>query len=184
LGGQRREVTVLFADLHGFTSWAETREPEEVMDVLNSALEKAVGILLENGATLDKFLGDAILAIFNAPFDQPDHADQALICAQKINFLKSPVPELRFGIGINTGVAVVGNIGTYKATNYTVLGDIVNIAKRLEEITNPGQVILGSRTHDLASLEIPRVSIGQVKLRGRQTLINAYELLFENVHDG
>lgn len=176
LGGQRREITVLFADLHGFTGWAETHEPEKVMDVLNTALENTVGILLDGGATLDKFMGDALMAIFNAPIEQPDHANRAIECAQQISLSQPPVPELRFGIGINTGIAVVGNIGTHKAMNYTVLGDVVNIAKRLEEITKPGQVLIGQRTHTLADPELSRISIGSVQLRGRQTSIPVYKL--------
>jgi adenylate cyclase len=178
LGGQRREITVLFADLRGFTGWSEAHEPEQVMDVLNNALQDAVQILLEAGATLDKFMGDALLAIFNAPNAQPDHADRALDCARRISLASPPVPALRFGIGINTGLAVVGNIGTQQAMNYTVLGDAVNIAKRLEEITEPGQVLIGPGTHELADPEISRISIGQVRLRGKQNPISAYELLF------
>ncbi|HBX69087.1 MAG TPA: hypothetical protein DEH25_06825 [Chloroflexi bacterium] len=176
LGGERREITVLFADLRGFTNWSENRDPEMVMDVLNQALGGAVSILLKGGATLDKFMGDALMAVFNAPLAQTDHATLALRCAKEICINQKLSKNLRFGIGINTGSAVVGNIGAAAAMNYTALGDAVNIAKRLEELTAPGQILVGPRAHELADPQIPRVPFGHVKLRGRQKPVAVYEV--------
>ena len=177
LGGERREITVLFADLRGFTRWAEANPPEMVMDVLNNAFSCAVSVLLEAGATLDKFMGDALMAFFNAPNDQPDHASRALICAQKIRQMSSEQDVPQFGIGINTGLAVVGNIGTMEAMNYTAIGDAVNIAKRLEEMTAQGQVMIGRRTHQLADPSIKRISMGKIPIRGREQAVEVFELM-------
>jgi class 3 adenylate cyclase len=176
LGGERREITVMFADLRGFTPWSETHDPETVMDVLNGILSSAVEIILESGAILDKFMGDALMAIFNAPNQQDDHATQAIQCAQKICTLDNLNQKLQFGIGINTGIAVVGNIGNIKAMNYTAIGDTVNVAKRIEEQTTSGQILIGERTHQLASPEIYRTEKSRIKLRGREKEATIYQV--------
>ena len=178
LGGERREITVLFADLRGFTSWSETQDPESVMDVLNQTLSGAVRILLEAGATLDKFMGDALMAVFNAPIQQSNHASLALQCAWEISQIQIGQDDQlpRFGIGVNTGQAVVGNIGTMDAMNYTALGDAVNVAKRLEEMTRPGEVLIGPRTHALADPTIERCQVGDLEIRGRKQHLQVYQV--------
>lgn len=160
LGGQRRVVTVLFADLVGFTSVAEKLPPEELLELLNSCLGAATDCVLEHGGTLDKYMGDAVMALFNAPEDQPDHAWRATRAAvamqRKLRTLnKDREHKLVFSIGINTGEAVVGNIGTASLRNYTAIGDTVNVAKRIQEAALPGQVLVSWETYEAALSTAP-----------------------------
>lgn len=177
-GGVRREVSILFADLRGFTHWSSTREPEVVLATLNSIFDDAIQILLTHDATVDKLIGDAVMAFFNAPNDQPDHPQRALACAQALRNLFDGKEPLRFGIGLHTGFAVAGNLGSVHAMQYTIIGDSVNIAKRLEELAGPGEVLL--TTDFLAALPIPPPACaarGQIPLRGRDSLVSVYQLL-------
>jgi class 3 adenylate cyclase len=176
LGGTRREITVLFADLRGFTNWASTREPEVVLTTLNSIFDDAIGILLESGATLDKFIGDAIMAFFNAPGDQPDHVARALDCARQI--CKLVFDEcLQFGIGLNSGLVVAGNVGSLRAMQYTVIGDTVNVAKRLEERAGPGEILVGPGTMKLCTHHEAFVMYGDLQIKGHLHPIEVHQLL-------
>ena len=139
----RREITVIAADLRGFSAWAAEREPEIVLAVLNSVFDIAGDILREYEATLDQFTGDGLLAFFNAPHDQPDHARRALACARRLRDLPGSKAWLQFGIGIDTGVAIVGPVGIPPGMRYTALGETVNLARHLEQIAGPGQVLSG-----------------------------------------
>jgi class 3 adenylate cyclase/putative methionine-R-sulfoxide reductase with GAF domain len=155
LGGARREVTVLFADLDNFTTLAEETPPEELLDLLNACLGIATEAILEWGGTIDKYMGDAVMALFNAPQDQPDHAWRALNAATTMQVrLRDLVAgwrqRLLFSIGINTGEAVVGNIGSTSLRNYTAIGDTVNLAKRIQESAEPGQILVGQSTYEAA----------------------------------
>lgn len=176
-GGVRREVSILFADLRGFTHWSSTREPEVVLATLNSIFDESIQILLEHDATVDKLMGDAIMAFFNAPNDQHDHAQRALACAQALRRQFDGSDPLRFGIGLHTGFAVAGNLGSIHAMQYTIIGDAVNIAKRLEELAGPAEVLL---TADfLAALQdptLPCTAHGQIPLRGRDSHVSVYQL--------
>ncbi|MEW5867683.1 MAG: adenylate/guanylate cyclase domain-containing protein [Chloroflexota bacterium] len=176
-GGERRQVSVLFADLRGFAHWAAERQPEMVLATINAIFESALPILLEKGATLDKFIGDAIMAFFNAPGDQPDHAQRALECARQLQNFSLAGLELRFGIGVSAGPVVAGNVGTLKAMQYTILGDTVNLAKRLEERAGPGEVLFSPAF--LQHLEPPchYAEIGQLQLKGRSQPMTVYRLL-------
>ncbi|GAB4496434.1 MAG: hypothetical protein OHK0052_06330 [Anaerolineales bacterium] len=177
-GGVRRQVSILFADLRGFTHWSSTREPEVVLATLNSIFDESIQILLEHDATIDKLMGDAIMAFFNAPNDQPNHAQRALACAQALRSLFDGKEPLRFGIGLHTGFAVAGNLGSVHAMQYTIIGDAVNIAKRLEELAGPAEVLL---TADfLAALQdptLPCTARGQIPLRGRDSHVSVYQLI-------
>jgi adenylate cyclase len=175
-GGIRREVSVLFADLRGFTSWAASREPEVVLTTLNLVFDRVVEILLKNKATLDKFVGDAIMAFFNAPNDQPDHALRALECASQIRDLSLDGLELRFGVGINSGPVVAGNVGTARAMQYTVLGDTVNIAKRLEEQARPSEVLFGAGFAEHVRGKCQYSKIGHMQLKGYSEPLTVYHL--------
>ena len=167
LGGERKEVTVLFADLRGFTSWTEGVDPETALHMLNGKLAIAVDALIQHGGTLDKYMGDAVMGVFNAPNPDPDHAWHAAQAAwQLIRALKSD-PVLQFSVGINTGTAVAGNIGTAQAMNYTVIGDAVNQAKRLQEMAKPGQVLISGATQALLPEQVGLLPLGQFQLRGR-----------------
>jgi class 3 adenylate cyclase len=167
LGGERKLVTILFADLRGFTSWTEGVDPETALHMLNGKLSIAVEALIDHGGTLDKFMGDAVMGVFNTPLADPDHALHAVQAAwQLIRALKYD-PVLQFSVGINTGVAVAGNIGTAQAMNYTVIGDAVNQAKRLQEMAKPGQVLISGATQALLPDEVGLLSLGGFQLRGR-----------------
>jgi len=189
LGGERQEITILFADLRGFTSLAEYTPPEELVQILNRYLGLAVREIFRQEGTLDKFLGDAIMAIFNAPLRQPDHIERALRAAiaiqRSVRECWVDLPEefhLNFGIGINVGEAVVGNIGSHERMEYTAVGDSVNVAERLEEVAKPGQILIAydvyERTKELIDIRSPE----SVPMRGRQTHILAYDLLDVHPH--
>jgi adenylate cyclase len=145
LGGQRKEVTLLFSDIRGFTSYSEKRSPEEVVAMLNEYFEVMAGIVFHWDGTLDKFIGDAILAFWGAPIDQPDHAERAVRCALHMNDALLKLQEkwrsegkeaMDCGIGINTGEVVIGNIGSLgKKMDYTVIGDHVNLGSRVQGLT-------------------------------------------------
>lgn len=190
LGGLRLNVTVLFADIRGFTAFSEGKPAEKVVARLNEFFTSMTEIIFANGGTLDKYLGDGIMAYFGAPLPQPDHAERALLTA--VQMLKK-VDELNrdwqlrgeapmeIGLGINTGNAVVGNIGSPKRMEYTVIGDEVNRASRLETLNKEYKtsVILGEETFK----QIPAVPegwrakhLGEVAIRGLSSLVNIYTL--------
>ncbi len=149
LGGQRKEITVLFADIRGFTAFSESSSPEELVSVLNRHLAAAADAVLQEEGTIDKFLGDAIMAWFNAPVRQPDHALRAVRAALKVRTamdeLHRQMPfehHLSFGMGIHTGEAVLGLVGSDKRMEYTAIGDCINTAKRIQENASSGQILI------------------------------------------
>jgi class 3 adenylate cyclase len=153
LGGDVAEVTVLFADLRGFTPFSERTTPDRVVAMLNQYFGRAVPVLLANGGTVVQFVGDAVMALFNAPARQPDHALRAARAALGMQAAIEAVAERepdwpRFRVGVNTGPALIGNIGSDEFRNFTAIGDTVNLAARLEqEVAEAGQVVLGPTTH-------------------------------------
>lgn len=177
-GGERQLVTVLFADLRGFTRWAEDKPPEEVMKMLNQKLALGAGAVLAEGGTLDKYMGDALMAVFNTPLTQPDHASRAVRVAQAIRAAVCSFPgdDLHFSIGINTGTVVAGYVGTQAMLNYTVLGDAVNQAKRLQEMAKPGQILMSETTYALAPSVLAQ-EIGDIQLRGREQSVKVFEVV-------
>lgn len=184
LGGTRCDVTVLFADISGFTSLAERVEPERVMRTLNSFFTLGGRAVLDQEGTLDKFGGDAIMALFNAPLPQPDHAFRAVHAALAIQERLSamdcdltPDRRLHCKIGICSGEAVVGNTGMPDLMNYTAIGDAVNIAKRLEESAQPDQILLSAGTYEVARQGVNARPLGPVRLKGRRAPVHVYELL-------
>ncbi len=168
LGGERRLVTVLFADLRGFTRWTEGVAPETALHMLNEKLATAVTAITETGGIVDKYMGDAVMGVFNVPEDDEDHALHAVCAAWQIAQSLKNNPTLCYSIGINTGTAVAGNIGTADVMNYTVIGDAVNQAKRLQEMARPGQILISQSTYDLARKHIYAFPLGGYQLRGRQ----------------
>ncbi len=154
LGGERRTLSIFFSDLQGFTAISEGLDPEALTALLNEYLSAMTDILHEEGGTVDKYVGDAIIAFWNAPLDQPDHAERAaraaLRCQEKLSEMRPDFRErigkdLYMRIGLNTGFAVVGNMGSRSRFDYTVLGDAVNLASRLEGINKQfGTFILSS----------------------------------------
>lgn len=185
LGGAVFEVTALFADLRGFTTFSERSKPEEVVEMLNRYFGAAVPHVLDHGGTVIQFVGDAMLAVFNAPSRQPDHAPQAartaLAMQRSIEELASENPAWpRFRIGINTGPALVGNIGSDLMRSFNVMGDAVNVAARLEGIAEPGTVVIGAATYEAISSEAVVEPLGDLDLKGKELLVRAYRLLSMN----
>jgi len=180
-----REVSVLFADMVGFSTLTESMRPREVALLLNRFFSSVVEVIFEYDGTLDKFIGDAVMAIFGAPHDQPDHASRAVSAAADIKqrlgsfnreFGVSAPVDVR--IGINSGVAVSGDIGSSRRMEYTVLGNTVNIASRLEAfVAKPGDIVLGEATYQALHDTIEAESLGPQELKGIKQRVQAYRLI-------
>jgi class 3 adenylate cyclase/DNA-binding response OmpR family regulator len=182
LGGRRREITVVFADVRGFTTYSEQADPEDVVAMLNEYFRIATDIIFSREGTLDKFLGDAVMAIFNAPADQEDHAYRAVDAAMALQRAiaernASSGEGLTFGMGVHLGDAVVGNVGTNKAMNYTAIGDTVNVAKRLQERAQPGQVLISAEVYERLGHTVEAKAIGEMAVKGRHQPVKVYELI-------
>ncbi len=184
LGGHRQEVSILFADIRGFTSFSEKLPPEEVMDTLNRYLAMAAEAILAYEGTLDKFMGDAVMAIFNAPLPQEDHALRAVRAAvamqRAIADYHRQLGEKRglsFGVGINVGEVVVGNIGTTARMDYTAIGDAVNLAKRLQENVGGGRILLSHSAYEQVKDYVNVKVLPPLKVKGRAEPEQVYELI-------
>lgn len=177
LGGTKQEVTVMFADIRGFTTFSEELPPEEVVRQLNSLLEIMVECTFENEGTLDKFIGDAILVLFNAPLKQADHAARAVRTALAIQRRLARHPTgLAVGIGLHRGEAVVGNIGTPRRLEYTAIGSTVNIASRLCGVAEPGEVILSAAMIEELGDEFKVDALPPVTVKGVKAPLEVYRL--------
>lgn len=185
LGGKRTHVSVVFADVVGFTPLAEARDAEQIVALLNELFSMLTEIVFRHGGTVDKFIGDCIMAVWGAPVAQPDHASRALSAAEDMmRFLETANEEwkakydieIRLGIGVNSGEAIVGNVGSQKRMEYTVIGDVVNVAARLEAIAQPNQVLVSEATHDLVGDAFALQKLGDRKLTGRKTETAVYAL--------
>jgi adenylate cyclase len=181
---QDREVSVLFVDIVGFTAMSENIGPSDVARVLNRFFARMADVIFEADGTLDKFIGDAILAIFGAPLDQPDHAVRAVQVARgmrtALEQLNQEQPErpLEVRIAINSGLATAGDIGSPKRREYTVLGDVVNTCARMQaSICQPGQIVVSRATNDQLAGAIATRSIGSFQLRGKHATVEVYEVM-------
>jgi adenylate cyclase len=181
------EVSILFADISGFTTVSETKRPEEVAEFLSHFFGFAVESIFAFGGTLDKFIGDAVMAFFGAPIPQDDHADRAVLAGLMLQRLVNEwntereaqgLPAVRIRVGINSGPAVVGNVGTEKRVDYTVLGSAVNIASRLESgVAKPGQVVISVNTLDRVMGSFKTESLGEFALKGLQQKMPVFAVL-------
>ncbi|WP_437915361.1 adenylate/guanylate cyclase domain-containing protein [Sorangium sp. So ce302] len=185
LGGKRAAVSVLFADVVGFTPLAESRDAERMVALLNELFSMLTEIVFRHGGTVDKFIGDCVMAVWGAPIAQEDHARRALAAAEDMmRFLETANEEwrerydveVRLGVGVNSGEAIVGNIGSDKRMEYTVIGDVVNVASRLEAIAAPNQVLVSEATRNLAGDAFPLRALGERNLTGRKTTTAIYAL--------
>ncbi len=187
LGGERREMTILFSDIRGFTTISEASQPEQVVEMLNEYLTRMVEILLDHGGTLDKFIGDAVMGFWNAPAADPDHATHAVACAIEMvretailreRWLSEGKPELRIGVGVNTGEAVVGNIGAEKVFGYTVIGDAVNLASRLEGKNKDyvTEIIISEFTKERIGDGFELVYLDEVKVKGKEKAVRIFQV--------
>jgi class 3 adenylate cyclase len=186
LGGNRQPITVLFADVVAFTPLSESRPPEQVVAMLNELFSVLTEVVFRHGGTVDKFIGDCIMAVWGAPVAQPDHADRALAAAEDMmHFLEVAAAgwqkkydvEIRLGIGVNSGEAIVGNIGSNKRMEYTVVGDVVNVAARLEGLAAPNQVLVAEGTRRLSTDRFELVHVGEKNLIGRAKPVDVFELV-------
>lgn len=179
---EQREVTVLFADLSGFTPMAEGMQPDEVVRVLNQVFEQLTRAVFQYDGTLDKYMGDALMAIFGAPLPQADHAERAIRVAllmqqllEQTNRDRGGEKPLQMRIGINSGNAVVGDIGSPIRKDYTVIGDTVNVASRLEtSVARPGQVVIGPATYELVKDAFQCRPLPEIRLKGKQHPVQPY----------
>ena len=185
--GEKREMTVLFSDIRGFTSLSERMSPEVLADFINEYLSPMTRIVFDEKGTLDKYIGDALMAFWNAPLDQPDHALRAcraaLAMLARLDELKAGwkakgFPELEIGVGLNTGQMVVGNMGSDVRVDYTVLGDAVNLGSRLEGTTKEYEVriIISESTWAQAKDQVVARRLGAVRVKGKRVPVRIYEL--------
>ncbi len=184
LGGTRQALTVLFADVRGFSTFSTQVSPEILVQLLNQYMSVAADAVLAQKGTLDKFMGDAVMAFFNAPLPQPDHPLRAVRAAWALrNAVKQlhrglPAPyRLHFGIGVGVGEAVVGNIGTAQMMNYTIIGDSVNKVKRLQENAKGGQILISQETYHLVQDYIEAQLVRSIQLKGQSKPEPVYEVL-------
>jgi adenylate cyclase len=180
-----KEVSVLFADIVGFTTMSEKMSPNAVAYLLNDYLSRMTDIIFKYEGTLDKYIGDAIMAVFGAPLDMPDHAARCVQTAlemrdrlEEFNAERKDGPTLRIRIGINSGNAVAGEIGSINKKEYTVLGDTVNTASRLESsVAKPMTVVIGENTYQAVKHLFEFRPLGKATLKGKEKVVDVYEVL-------
>jgi adenylate cyclase len=182
LGGETRELTFLFCDIRGFTPISEKYKsnPQGLTKLINSFLTPMTDIILKSGGTIDKYMGDCIMAFWNAPLDCPNHQEKAIFAAAK---MRQKMKELNLGfnigIGINTGKAVVGNMGSEQRFDYSVLGDAVNLASRLEGVSKDFNttIIIGEDTYEAVEhLHKRMYSLGRVTVKGKSNKVVIYSI--------
>ncbi len=186
LGGELREVTVLFADIRGFTALAELRSPAEVVELLNQYFDLMIDVVFRMNGTVDKIVGDEIMVLFGAPVDFPDDTRRAALCAlamrrelARFNSLRAGrgEPPLEAGIGINRGSVISGNIGSKKRMDYTVIGDTVNLASRLVSAARPGEIIVSRSAAVCLDSSFTLQDMGSLKVKGRREPVEVLRLL-------
>ncbi len=188
LGGERKTLTIFFSDLENFSLLAERLEPEQLTALLNDYLSDMTDIIMDEGGTLDKYLGDAIVAFWNAPLDQPDHAVRAchaaLRCQRRLEvrareYQAQIGTALKARIGLHTGEVIVGNMGSKTRFDYSMIGDAVNLASRLESAnkTFGTQIMVSENTWDEIGNEFPGREVGVIKVAGRNAPVRVFELI-------
>lgn len=186
LGGVRQEITVMFADVVEFTPLAEKLPPEQVVQILNELFTIVTEIVFRHGGTVDKFVGDCVMALWGAPTFTEDHATLALEAAEEIvswletsneTWEKKYGVTVRIAIGINSGEAVVGNVGSQSRMEYTAIGTTVNVAARLEAIARPQQILISQQTADLAGEGFQLVPVGERSIAGHSEPLSLYEVV-------
>jgi len=185
LKGTRRRVTVLFADVRGFTPLAERLPAEEVVFLLNQVLTTMTDVIFKWEGTIDKFIGDCIMGVFGAPIAHPDDTDRSIYAAVDIqkaidmlnqDLIKQGKSPIRIGIGINTGEAVVGNIGAKQRLDYTVIGDSVNLAARLQEIAGGGEIVISETVFKATKVPYQFSEPMLIKVKGKENPVRIYKI--------
>jgi adenylate cyclase len=187
-GGQARETTVFFSDIRGFTALSETRSAQEIVDMLNEYFEQMVEIIFRHEGTLDKFVGDEIMALFGSPVSHPDDAYRAVkVACEQLQALEDwnrvriaeSEPAIHIGIGINTGSVVAGYLGSSKALEYTVIGDVVNTASRLCSVAGAGEIIISRNTYDQVKDYFDTQELSPTQVKGKAQALQVYKVLGE-----
>jgi adenylate cyclase len=183
LGGQLQQVTVMFADLQGFTTLSEHTGPEELLQLLNSYHTFMVDIVLKYGGTIDKFLGDGLMTLYNTPVEQEDHVARAVKTAlhiqDELHWFTRDIPEERrtaINFGIHTGTAIVGNVGSENLMDFTAVGDTVNIAARLQGIADNGEILVTTEVYEATQEFVFGRSRGEISVKGRREAVEAYQI--------
>jgi adenylate cyclase len=183
IGGQQRDITILFADIRGFTAYSEKQSPEGLVAVLNRYLAAGAEAVLAQEGTVDKFLGDAVMAWFNAPLPQPDHTLRAVRAAlalesaiQRLHAELPPEGHLSFGVGIHYGQAVLGWIGTEKRLDYTAIGDSVNTAKRIQENAARNQILISREAYEQVEDSVIAKPYAPLHVKGKSEAVEVFEL--------
>jgi class 3 adenylate cyclase len=183
LGGREREITALFADLAGFTSFSEDRSAAEVVSMLNAYWGAVVPAIVDGeGGVIERFAGDGLLAVFNALGDQPDHGLRAARAAVEIQARAETLRRRqddwpRFRVGLSSGPAVIGSVGTEEQRSFSAIGDTTNVAARLQTIAAPGEIVLSAATLDQLAGRVAVDAIGPVELKGKSQPVDAYRLV-------
>ena len=183
LKGHRNEATIVFVDIRGFTAYSEIKEPEQIVDVLNEYFELATQAISKHGGYVDKFIGDAVLGVFGVPVFHENHVERAVKAAiEMLNQFEQERPGKSdlfksIGIGINTGVVVSGNIGSQDKMEYTVIGDTVNVASRLNGLAGPGEIVVSKSVHTAVQGQFLFETLPPQNIKGRTEAIEVYKVL-------
>jgi adenylate cyclase len=185
LGGVNQTITVLFADIRGFTAFAEREKPEKVVGLLNRYFSAMTEIIFAHGGTLDKYIGDELMAIFGAPTASEEDALNAVKAAvtmqKRMTVLNSELRaegfgQIAIGIGLHTGEATIGYIGSDRRSEYTAIGDTVNLASRLQSNAAPGQILMSEATHAASGSVIPINALEPLTVKNRTQPVNVFEV--------
>ena len=188
LGGENQTVTILFSDIRGFTRMSEHMDPHAVVELLNEYFTEMTDIIFESGGTLDKYLGDGIMAVYGAPIPKPDDALRAIKTAMEMQraltalnrgWEKRGQPPLRMGVGVNTGPVTAGNIGSARRMDYTVIGNAVNLASRLCSNATGGQILISESSYIQLSGSIPAQRLEPLRVKGKETPVVLYEVCWQ-----
>jgi len=189
LGGENQIATILFSDIRGFTRMSEHMEPQAVVELLNEFFSEMTDLIFESGGTLDKYLGDGIMAVYGAPLPKPDDALRAAKTAVEMQRALAQLnrewenrgqQRLLMGVGINTGPVTAGNIGSAKRMDYTVIGDAVNLASRLCANAAGGQILVSESTYSQLNGEIPAQRLEPIRVKGKETPVELYEIRWQD----
>ncbi len=190
LGGENQTATILFADIRGFTRMSEKMQPEEVVELLNEYFTLMTDLIFENGGTLDKYLGDGIMAVFGAPLPKADDAIRAAKTAVEMQQALARLnasweargrPSWKMGLGVNTGPVTAGNIGSSKRMDYTVIGDSVNLSSRLCANAAGAQILISESTFQLLDGSFPARRLDPIRVKGKESQIQVYEILWNEI---